>query len=496
MAGWDWAVLAAYAGLMLAIGWYYSRRNANAEDYLVGGRKMSPFVVGLSLFSTLVSTLSYLAWPGEVIAHGPMFLAQVAAHPFTFFVVGYGLIPLLMRQPVTSAYEILESRLGRGIRKSGALAFVLLRFGWMATILFATSHVVLVPLLGLSPQWTPLLCIILGVCTVIYASEGGIRAVIVTDAVQSITMVLGAVVTLAVISYRMGGVDGWWPQTWPSHWETPNWGFDPSSRLSFGMVVFSTFLWHVCTNGSDQMAVQRFLSTRNAGTARRTLLTSLSTDATMCTLLALTGMALLGFYQAHAAALPPGKPLQESGDRLFPTFIMTQMPPGLAGLVLAAILSAAMSSLASGINSVCAVIERDFLSGRSANGTGRDVSIAVMKRLSWFIGAGAVTLSLLSTFIQGNLIERCFKVVNLLTAPIFVLFFLALFVPWANAAGAWVGLAASIATAVSIAYSKDLGLNLPISFIWMMPSALVVGITTGCLFSALAGGRRRPPAAG
>lgn len=491
----DWGVLAAYACLMLGIGWYYSRRNLTAEDYLVGGRTMSPVIVGLSLFSTLVSTLTYLAWPGEVIAHGPMFLSQIAAHPLTFLIVGYGLIPLLMRQPVTSAYEILEGRLGTGIRMAGAAAFLLLRFGWMATILFATSHVVLVPLLGLSPRWTPVLCVVLGVITVIYSSSGGIRAVILTDAIQSLTMILGAVLTLCVVSSRMGGVDAWWPHSWPAHWETPNWGFDPGSRMSFGIVVFSTLLWHVCTNGSDQMAIQRYLSTRNPAAARRTLLTSLTTDSIVATLLALSGAALLGFYASHSQELPPGLTVQTASDQLFPRFIMTQMPAGLAGLVLAAILAAAMSSLSSGVNSTCAVLERDFLARRSSAAGSGHLSVARMKRLSWGVGVVAIALSLLSTFIQGNLIERCFKVVNLLTAPIFVLFFLALFVPWSNAFGAWVGLAASVTTAVAIAYAPDLGLNIGISFIWMMPSALLAGVAAGCLFS-LFGGGGRPSARG
>ena len=99
----------------------------------------------------------------------------------------------------------------------------------------------------------------------------------------------------------------------------------------------------------------------------------------------------------------------------------------------------------------------------------------------------AIGLSILNTVIEGNLVERCFKLVNLLTAPLFVLFFLALFVPWANAAGAWIGLLASIATAVAIAYSQDLGLNLGVSFVWMMPCSLLVGIVLATFCSALVG---------
>ena len=93
--------------------------------------------------------------------------------------------------------------------------------------------------------------------------------------------------------------------------------------------------------------------------------------------------------------------------------------------------------------------------------------------------AVAVALSILNILIEGNLIERCFKVVNLFTAPLFVLFFLALFVKWANAAGAWLGLLSSIATAVLIAYSNDLGINVGVSFVWMLPCSLLVGIMVG-----------------
>ena len=475
----DWGILLAYAGFMLGVGWYYARQNRSAEDYFVGRRRMSPVLVGLSLFATLVSTLSYLSWPGEIIANGPMFLAQLGAYPFVFLIAGYALIPLIMRQPVTSAYEILDKKLGTGIRRAGAASFLLLRFGWMATILYATSSLVLVPMLGLSPGWTPGLCVILGVLTVIYSSEGGIRAVILTDAVQSLVMLLGVLITLGVITVKVGGIDGWWPHQWPQNWPESDWGFNPGARLSFGTVVFSTLIWYVCTCGSDQMAIQRYLSTRDASAARKTLAVSLITDGLVSSLLALAGIALLGFYLANPSGLRTGETIVSAGDQLFSRFIMTEVPPGLAGIVLAAILSAAMSSLSSGINSTCAVLDRDFL---CRSGTDNE-SVARMKRLSWGIGIVVVGLSLLSTLIQGNLIERCFKVVNLLTAPIFVLFFLALFIPFSNAAGAWLGLTVSIATAVAIAYSADLGLNLGISFMWMMPMSLLAGITVGTIAS-------------
>jgi len=219
----DWVVIAGYVCAMLLIGAYYARQNRSGEDFVLGGRRISPIALGLSLFATLVSTLTYLGSPGEMVAHGPMMMTQSASHPLVFLIVGYGLIPLLMRQPVTSAYEILETKLGHGIRLAGASIFLLLRMGWMATILYATSEVVLVPMLGLNSNWTPWLCIALGVLTAIYSSMGGIRAVVMTDAIQSITMLAGAMITLAVISYKLGGVSAWWPTEWRAHCQTPGW---------------------------------------------------------------------------------------------------------------------------------------------------------------------------------------------------------------------------------------------------------------------------------
>ncbi|WP_397568424.1 sodium/solute symporter [Schlesneria sp. T3-172] len=482
----DWIVLAGYALLMLAVGAYYSRQNKSADDYLLGGRRMSPIALGLSLFATLVSTLSYLGTPGEMVANGPMMLTQLASHPLIFVIVGFGLIPLLMKQPVTSAYELLEKRLGTGIRLAGASVFLLLRLGWMATILYATTEVVIVPLLKLDHNWTPWLCVVLGVITAIYSSSGGIKAVVMTDAIQSVTMLAGAVITVAVITAEMGGVAEWWPKAWPDNWQPMSWGFDPSKRVSFGMLVLSTTLWYVCTNGSDQMSIQRFLSTRDAAAARRTMAIAQLTDITVSLLLGLTGVALLGYYRAHASEIPSGMTIAANGDKLFPHFIMTKMPAGLSGIVLAAILSAALSSLSSGVNSACAVLERDFVSrGRGADTSG-EAAVRRLKWLTWIIATIAVLLSLLNTLIAGNLVERSYKIVNLLTAPLFVLFFLALFVRWSNAPGAWLGLIASTATAIVIAFAEDLGINFGTkSIVWIVPSSLVVGIVVGTLASAV-----------
>lgn len=486
----DWIVVGAYFGVMLGIGVYYARRNRSAVDFVLGGRSIPAIAAGLSLFATLSSTLSYLAVPGEIVAHGPMLLSQIAAYPLIIAIVGWGLIPFFMRQPATSAYEMLEARLGRGIRLAGAGVFLVLRLAWMSTILYATSSEIVAPLLDLDRRLIPLICLALAVITIAYSSAGGFRAVVTTDALQALLMLAGAAATVAVVSVRLGGVTQWFPTSWPSHWDPPSWGFDPTVRMSFLSFVMANVVWYVCTNGSDQMTIQRFLSTRDAAAARKTLVVSLVAETVVTLLLAAAGLALLAYFQQRPGELESGLTPQKNGDRFLPQFIMSGMPLGLSGLVIAAILAAAMSSLSSGLNSTSAILERDFLGVLAG---GRLDERSAVRRLRWLtlaVGAASVVFSVGNMFIEGNLLDRCYKVVNLLTAPLFVLFFLALFIKWATPLGAWCGLAASIATAVAIAYVPALG----VSLFWMAPSSLFAGAAVGMAASAVSGAFSGRPA--
>ena len=159
MAFIDWCVVLAYALGMLAVGWYYARRTSTTDDYLLGGRNMSPWKVGLSLFASLLSTVTYLGIPGEMIKYGPMALAQLVALPFIALVVGWFLIPYIMRLRVTSAYEILETRLGLSVRMVGSCFFLILRLFWMSLVIFATADVVLAPVMGLDSSSVPWICV-------------------------------------------------------------------------------------------------------------------------------------------------------------------------------------------------------------------------------------------------------------------------------------------------------------------------------------------------
>ncbi len=477
----DWLVLIAYAVLMLGIGFYYERRNKNAEDYLLGGRSMKSWSVGISLFATLMSTLTYLAVPGEMIQHGPMILSRILAFPLIYFVVGRFIIPFIMRLSVTSAYEILEQRLGLSVRMLGSALFLVLRLLWMALIVYATSSAVLVPLLHLDPAATPWLCVVMAVLTVAYTSMGGLQAVVFTDVLQTFIMIAGALLSLVLITINLGGIGAWWPTSWAEHWDTPSFFFSTDARVSMGMAIMANFVWYVCTAGSDQMAVQRYLATRDVQAARKMFGISLICDAGVALLLAALGLALFAYFNAHPGGLTSGGIAGENADQLLPRFIVSVLPPGISGLVVAGILSAAMDSLSSGVNSTCSVITVDWIERFRRVKLQGQRNVREAKVVSWLIGLVVVILSLFASFIEGNLQEKCYTVVNLLTAPLFVLFFQAMFVPWATTLGTWLGAISSIAVALAMAYGDFLGLK----FLWIMPVSLVTGIIVGGIASLL-----------
>lgn len=477
----DLVVIALYAVAMLAIGRYYKSRVQTSDDYLLGGRTMSPMMIGLSLFATLTSTLSYLAYPGEMIKNGPMMFAQLTAFPVVMLIVGWVLIPRIMKEEVTSGYELLEKRLGLPGRLLGATMFMTLRIVWMSAILYATTNKVLVPLLGLDPFWAPFLSAAMGVITLIYSAEGGMRAVVVTDAMQSLIMCAGAVVVVAMVTVDLGGVGAWWPKIWTEHWQRPVFWFRADVRVTFMGAFLNMLVWMTCTCGADQMAIQRYLSTRDAKSARRSLGVHLLTEVLMAVLLALVGLAVLCFFTAHPEWLTSGTALIDQADELLPRFVVTVLPVGLAGLVIAAMLSAAMSSLSSGMNSASAVITTDFMGRLQRERASQYESVRVARLASVIIGVVAVLLSMFVGQLATNLLELCIKVVNLLTAPLFVLFFLALFVPWAKPRGGIAATIASVGVAAGIAFFKLGGLE----FLWSAPAAFVAGIMAGSVVSLI-----------
>lgn len=482
----DWGVIAFYALGMLAVGVYYSYRSKTSDDYLLGGRQMSSWSIGLSLFATLLSTVSYLAVPSEMIHRGPMILFGMASYPLIILIVGWFLIPRIMQFHVTTAYEILETQLGLRARMVGSSIFVLMRLLWMAVIIYATSDKVLVPLAGLQPSATPWVCAILGIVTLIYTSLGGLRAVVWTDVLQTFILFAAAVAGLIVISAKLGSPTAWVPTHWAPHWESFQLLPDGSSHLSLLDMTLSTLIWYVCTAGSDQMAIQRYLATRDARSARRAFIINQITDVVVLLFCSALGFALLAYYTRFPQMLETGQTIEGNADQLFPQFIVSGLPVGITGLVVAGLLAAAMSSLSSGMSSITSVVTVDFIDRFRTVKLAETQHVALAKYISFTVGIITVLLSFLYVSqVHGNLLEVANKVVNLLTVPLFLLFLMAMFVSFASETGTLIGVSFATATAIVTAYWHEFTGKPGVGFTWIMPSSFIVGFSTACIASVI-----------
>lgn len=464
---------------MLGIGWYYQQKNKTVEEYLLGGRKMKSTSVGISLFATLLSTLSYLTYPGEMIQHGPIIFAGSLAFPLVYFIVGWWIIPAIMKTGVTSAYEILEQKLGLSVRLLGTVMFLSLRLLWMATIIYVTIDVALYSVIQFNKAYVPLMAALLTVVTIIYTTMGGLKAVVVTDIIQSAIFLGGALLSVMVVCWHFGSVSAIIPTQWPQHWSTFKIGFDPLQRTTMANAMLSVLVWYVCTNGADQMAVQRYLATPDIKTARRSFKIALMSDVFASVLLALVGLSMLAYFTNNSSLLN-GKPIVEQADTLFPRFILIGLPAGISGLVIAGLLAAAMSSLSSGLNSVSSVVSEDLINRFRKNPRKEDV-LRQIKRLSFVIGVIILLLSFIIARVPGNLFDVIMKVVNLFVAPLFVLFSMALFVPFATERATFLGGLIAIGVAVAIAFWGIFG----ITVLWIMPASLTVGIISAVILSYL-----------
>lgn len=474
----DWVVVFLMFAAILWISISSSRQIKSQKDYLLGGKSLNAGMVGLSLFATLISALSYLSYTGEMVKYGPVFLAGVLSLPVAGWVVGRFIIPKVMKYNVTSAYEILEMSVGQGTRKLATLFFIALRYLWMCAIVFATVRVAVIPIFGLPASLTPYICAIIILFTVLFTTIGGLKAVVTTDALQSIIMLLGALITIFVIISKLGSLSDLKNPELYSHWVKFDLLPRPGVRMTAANIFIMNLLWMICTAGSDQMAIQRYLAVKDAAEAKRSYNISLVTSGVMKVFLAVVGLLVMVYFTKFPDLLEEGATVFSSADTLFPTFIRIGLPAGLTGLIAAALIAAAISSLSSGLNSVSSVIQEDVLK-KMRRFEGKEFSVRTIRIISGSLGVAVLAGSFFVSYVHGNLLDITMKVVNLVVAPLFVLFFMAMFSPVKTDRGTVIGGLASLAAAIGVSFFNIFGFVQT----WNIFMALLVGIPVGILAS-------------
>jgi solute:Na+ symporter, SSS family len=359
----DAIVLGAYFAVLFLMGVYFARKNTTTEEYFLGGRRFTGWVIGLSLVGTSISSITFLAYPGDAFKTAWLRFLPNLMLPVAALIAAYYFLPKLRRGDSITAYEFLESRFGPSIRIYGASAFIVAQLVRVSLILYLIS-LVLQQITGLPATWSILIA---GCIVAIYTIVGGIDAVIWTDVLQTIVLLLGGVVCLAVIINALPGglaqiIDVatssgklGFATLEDGKLQDVSWGISLSEKTATMMLLIGLISW-LTEYSSNQNTVQRFNAARSAAEARKAIFICAAVSLPTWAFFMFLGTALFVFFNtfpaATAAEILDGS---RKAEEILPYFIINHLPPGIVGLVLAAALAAAMSSLDSSINAISTV---------------------------------------------------------------------------------------------------------------------------------------------
>jgi len=345
----DTVVLALYVGAVTLWGVWLGRNQSGAKDYFLGGRDLPWWAVLFSVVATETSTLTFLSIPGLAYATNLNFLQITLGYLIGRTIVALVLLPAYFRGEITTAYGLLETRFGLPTRRFASGIFMFTRALADGVRLFATA----IPLALITGWSYPVSILAMGAATLLYTYFGGIRAVVWMDGVQMFIYIGGAIGALWVL---LNGLPGGWSGLMAAAGEA---GKLDMIRLDFDWgapytlwagLIGGAFL-SMASHGTDQLIVQRLLTCRNLRQSQMALIGSGFMVIAQFALFLIIGLGLWSFYGAREFGRT---------DEIFATFIIEQLPPGVTGLVIAAIFAAAMSSLSSSVNSLASASTYDF----------------------------------------------------------------------------------------------------------------------------------------
>ena len=348
----DFAIIALYLVGITLFGLRFRKRHRSLRDYFLAGRDIPWWAIALSIVAAETSTLTIISIPGLAYDTNLTFLQVVMGYLVGRVVISFVLLPHYFRGDLYTAYELIERRFGGGLRSLTAGLFLLTRAAAEGVRVYAVSIVVSI---ALGTGQVASIAIITAL-TLIYTFEGGLAAVIWTDVVQTAIYVGGTLIGLVTILHLVPG--GWTAihAAAASAGKLQVFDFRPNFWLPYtfwaGVIGGTAFI--TASHGTDQLIVQRLLAARGQKQSALALLSSGVAILFQFALFLMVGVMLWAFYRVPSASF--GKP-----DRIYPTFIVSHMPHGISGLLIAAILAAAMSNLSAALNSLSSSTIMDFL---------------------------------------------------------------------------------------------------------------------------------------
>jgi SSS family transporter len=476
----DFAIIALYLAGITLFGLRFRKKQRTLRDYFLAGREIPWWAIGLSIVAAETSTLTIISIPGLAYDTNFTFLQVIMGYVVGRAVISFVLLPQYFRGDLFTAYELIERRFGRGLRSLTAGLFLLTRAAAEGVRVYAVSIVVSI---ALGTGEVASIAIITAL-TLIYTFEGGLAAVIWTDVVQTAIYVGGTLVGLVTILHLVPG--GWSAihAAAASAGKLQVFDFSHSFLIPYTFwagLIGGTF-FTTASHGTDQLIVQRLLAARGEKQSVTALLSSGIAILFQFALFLTVGVMLWAYYRVPSATF--GKP-----DRIYPTFIVTHMPHGISGLLIAAILAAAMSNLSAALNSLSSSTIMDFYARLRPQAEEKTkMRLSRFATLAWALVLFG--LAIIALHKVGRVVEVGLQIASVAYGALLGVFLLGVLTRRANQTGAMIGMACGFTVDLYL----WLGTRIPWTW-WVMIGSCVT-FAVGWVASTLLGGRTDAAPAG
>ncbi|RIY33926.1 hypothetical protein CJP74_00445 [Psittacicella melopsittaci] len=472
----NWAIVGLYLIGMLGFGFLFSGKKETSKDYFLGGAKIPAWVSGLSIYSTMLSSISYIALPASIFKNGLVIgTASLGTIPLAFWVVRY-IIPVFRSVDAITGYEYLERRFKSPFfRYVGAVSFSLFHLARTGLVLYLPAIALMIIFPGAS---IITLTIATALVCVVYTTTSGIEGVAWLDAVQAIILIVGMLIVVGV-AFQYIPEQGLWQalQDQGKAYSAENFRFALASDSMWALVIGHGIFSSVYSYIGSQDVIQRYSITPSEKEAKKAVLFNVPLLFISVVMFTLMGAALIIFFNYSGNELPA----DVSGNAIVPYFIFKYIPVGLSGLVVVGILAATQSTVSSSINSLATCVANDIILPKSKN-----------EKLKVRVGMAASAISgLLGTALayylivegQGDAFKLFAGLTGLFGGPLAAIFLLALFWDRAGKAAGYVCLLVAIAVSFYIANPLGLDYKANISPFLVALVIIACGVISGVIAS-------------
>ena len=447
----DIIIIAVFLAVTLYLGLRHSRRRQSTQSYFLAKGKVPAWAIGMSLLSSLISSVTFLAYPGEGYSNNWILLVQGLMVPVVLIGMIWFIVPLYRKVIGLSTYEYFEKRFGTFTRYYSSLAFVLRQFSAMGTIFFLLA----LALSNMTGLHTTLMITVIGTLIIVINLMGGIEAVIWLDVFQGFLLFASGIICLSILLFSAPGGPR---EVWQIAHASGRTGFGPYNinftQLTFIVMAINGVFYAVQKYGTDQTVVQRYLTAKTDRGAIRASLMGVLLTVPVWTLFMFIGTGLFVYYKLHPA------PVALRADAVFPYFIMTRLPTGLVGFILSAMTSAAICSMSADLNSLGAVGVEDYYKKLKPGKTDREY----LRAAKWIVvGSGILSMLIAMLYVNAGsdgVLGIVFTLYAIFSGGISGIFLLGLFSARTNRQGMNIGIIACIVfTAYAFLTSTRIGVG-------------------------------------